>query len=348
MKEYKCKHCDNYYKSEKSLKYHIRKYHNNMISGVTCKICNNNYYDNSGLFYHIKFTHKISKKKYYDLYYKKDGDSVCIICSGSTNFYHDEFRYFDYCSSKCVNNDPNIRDKIDNTKMKKYGYKNNTQSEYYKKLNSNIWKNKNDIEILEIVEKRKQTCLKKYGADNPMKIEETKEKIKETNRIVYGTDYGLQNFDVINKRKQTCLEKYGVENIFQNEKIKQKIKQKMIDNGFHVCEENYTEFKNYYKKCVSLTLRNIKQYKFKENWNGLDYYDNEYIKENYDKYVPSDENYPNIDHKISIGYGFNNDIDIETISSIDNLCITKRSHNMRKMSRTEEQYWELLNFKCHK
>ena len=41
--------------------------------------------------------------------------------------------------------------------------------------------------------KTKNTCLEKYGVDNPMKLNIVKE-----------------------KSKQTCLEKYGVDNIFKN------------------------------------------------------------------------------------------------------------------------------------
>jgi hypothetical protein len=89
---------------------------------------------------------------------------------------------------------------------------------------------------------------------------------------------------------------------------------------------------------ISLTQINIRKSTFKQDWNGNDYYDGEYIKENYKIYKSNNENYPNIDHKISIVYGFLNDISIEDISSINNLCFTKRKHNMSKRTLTEEQY----------
>lgn len=91
-----------------------------------------------------------------------------------------------------------------------------------------------------------------------------------------------------------------------------------------------------------MTNINIRKYKFKENWNGLDYYDNEYIKDNYSLYDRNDENYPNIDHKISVIFGFKNNISAEEISQIDNLCFTKRKHNMAKLFRTESEYMKLL------
>jgi hypothetical protein len=112
----------------------------------------------------------------------------------------------------------------------------------------------------------------------------------------------------------------------------------MIQKGFSVIEEDYSKFKNYYKKCISITRINIRKYKFKEKWNGIDYYDSEYIKDNYNLYDQNNENYPNIDHKTSIIYGFLNNITADEISSINNLCFTKRKHNASKKARTEEEY----------
>ncbi len=40
--------------------------------------------------------------------------------------------------------------------------------------------------------------------------------------------------------------------------------------------------------------------------------------------------YPSIDHKISLFYGFENNMNPEEIGSIDNLCITKRYINSIK------------------
>jgi hypothetical protein len=98
-------------------------------------------------------------------------------------------------------------------------------------------------------------------------------------------------------------------------------------------------FKNYYKKCISITKKNIRKYNFKEKWNGLDYYDNEYILDNLNLNHTSPL-YPTIDHKISIFYGFNNNISVYEISNIENLCITKRKINSSKSTKCE---WD---FKC--
>ena len=102
-----------------------------------------------------------------------------------------------------------------------------------------------------IQNKKKQTCLKKYGVDNYNKTDECKNKIKATCLEKYGVDstnkldskkekikninlerYGVENPGLSKifreKAKQTCLEKYGVEYVFQANTVKEKIKETNI------------------------------------------------------------------------------------------------------------------------
>jgi hypothetical protein len=63
-------------------------------------------------------------------------------------------------------------------------------------------------------------------------------------------------------------------------------------------------------------------------------YDDEYIKNNFIlNYL--DDDYPTIDHKISVYYDFINKISAEDIGNIDNLCITKRIYNCIKNKKCE-------------
>lgn len=62
------------------------------------------------------------------------------------------------------------------------------------------------------IDKRKETCLKKYGVENPFASEEVKRKIAETNLARYGFGCCQQNSDVRAKTESTCLAKYGVKN----------------------------------------------------------------------------------------------------------------------------------------
>jgi len=74
-----------------------------------------------------------------------------------------------------------------------------------------------------------------------------------------------------------------------------------------------------------------------EIWDGIDYYDGEYIKDNINLHY-NNKLYPTIDHKVSTINGFLNNISPEIIGSIENLCITKRSINSSKNYKTENEF----------
>ncbi len=74
------------------------------------------------------------------------------------------------------------------------------------------------------------------------------------------------------------------------------------------CDDLKTDFEIYTRNVRNKT-RKLKNKLF-ENWNGLDFYDNEPIIDNLNlKFY--DKNYPTIDHKISIFCGFVNNINFE-------------------------------------
>lgn len=91
-----------------------------------------------------------------------------------------------------------------------------------------------------------------------------------------------------------------------------------------VSSNSYQLYKNEVRR---LTKRNTKE--LFNRWDGYDYYDKSYIKDNI-KLSHVSNDYPSIDHKISIYYGFKNDIHPSDIANISNLCITKRSINSYK------------------
>jgi len=78
--------------------------------------------------------------------------------------------------------------------IEKFGVDNYRKTDECKQLVSKYNKEHKD----KLLEKRKQTCLERYGVDNPLKVK----KIQE-------------------KRKQTCLERYGTNTFAQSEKYKQ-------------------------------------------------------------------------------------------------------------------------------
>ena len=59
------------------------------------------------------------------------------------------------------------------------------------------------------LEKRKLSCLTKYGCNNPSKSDYIKEKTKQTNLQIYGYEISSRNQEVKNKMKDTCFLRYG-------------------------------------------------------------------------------------------------------------------------------------------
>jgi len=149
------------------------------------------------------------------------------------------------------------------------------------------------------ISKYRKTCLDRYGVDNTTKLPENLEKMKKT-----------------------CLDRYGVDNPLKDEFIKNKVVTSRIKNGKSSGKvSEYSKFRN---KCRNITFSKKKE--LLSLWDGYDYYDGEYIGNNWGK-SPLDANYPTIEHKISILEGFLNKIDINIICDINNLCFCKRSIN---------------------
>lgn len=108
--------------------------------------------------------------------------------------------------------------------------------------------------VKECINKKKQTCLDKYGTEYVIEAKEVKEKIINTYIDKYGVDNPMKNKDIVakaiqtnnkkhggnsamcdekvrEKSKQTCLRKYGVSNAFQSKTIQAKAKQTLYKNS---------------------------------------------------------------------------------------------------------------------
>ena len=175
--------------------------------------------------------------------------------------------------------------------------------------------------------KRKNIWLDKYGVDHPMK--DLSISNKASNNINNRTTSEK------NKQKQkfikTCLSKYGVKNPSFNKDILLKSKSTKIKNNNQIPDELLSDFELYRRKVRVLTKKSKIQ--LLEFWNGFDFYDGEYIKDNF-KLKYYDKKYPTIDHKISILNGFIDKIPEEKIASLDNICFTKKIINSTKNSKS--------------
>jgi hypothetical protein len=180
--------------------------------------------------------------------------------------------------------------------------------------------------------KKTKTTKQKYGVEHNSQTKKAKAKMKKTNLKKYGVESVLQHPVFLIKMKKTNLKKYGVEFVSQNEDIKKKVKETTIKNGFQTPDELKSKWE-LYNILVDKITRKYKKQLFEE-WDGNDFYDKEYIKNNL-KLHHTNKNYPSIDHKISVFYGFKNNISAEQIGSIKNLCITKRTLNSKKHTKCE-------------
>lgn len=243
---------------------------------IKCEICGKEFKEYSRLAKHIR-KHKLSVKEYYDRYFKKVGDGVCIECGKRTNFHKLSTGYLGFCSLKCANSSEITKKKIKQTFLKNYGVKNPMQSkeikDRVKKTNMERYgvdyplqssevrkKQKRTMvekygvehpqQIKEVQERTKKTNIEKYGVENPAQLDKVKEKIKKTSIKKYGVSCNLSLDSNKKKVKKTNIERYGVENPFQSEEIKNKIKQENI-NKFgveNIRQKHMTNFNRWFDK----------------------------------------------------------------------------------------------------
>lgn len=146
-----------------------------------------------------------------------------------------------------------IKSKIKETNFKKYGFEYSSQNEEQKIKTSKTMKSQGlkkqrttNIDrygvlyvnqLAEIKEKKKQTCLKRFGEDNPLKVKAIREQIKQTNLEKYCVENigqlpnNRNSFESQEKRKNTNLQRWGVDNPIQNKEIRNKRLQTLKENG---------------------------------------------------------------------------------------------------------------------
>ena len=110
----------------------------------------------------------------------------------------------------------------------------------------------------EINQKTKQTCMIKYGCENPGQNEEIKNKMKETNLTKYSCFYPFQNTLIKNKIKSTFISKYGVEYPTKCDIVKQKI---INTNLKKYGAEHFSQNENIMEK-ISKNAYKLKEYIF--------------------------------------------------------------------------------------
>ena len=206
---------------------------------MICKICGKEL-SGKGLGSHLT-THKISAKDYYDKYLKQPNEGICPVCGKETPFIKISKGYQKHCCNKCTQKDPKIREKVNKTRLEKYGVTNFFQN---KSIHEKAEKNAHSEEANK---KKIETSQKHYGVDNPAQSEVVQSKIQQTNlerygsraynhtkgrqtmKEKYGYEHALQVPEIKAKQEQTCMEKFGVCNAYASNEIRKKIEQHNIE-----------------------------------------------------------------------------------------------------------------------
>ena len=301
-----------------------------------CKICNKKTIYSRQTFakYHLIKEHNLTSKDYYDLYKINDSDGLCKICGRKTFFRNIEEGYNTFCSNACSTKDKDVS--IKKTKTRLYNER--------EKYNGKIF-----LQTNEFINKTKRTKKLRYGDS---KYCNTK-KIKRTKKLRYG-DSKYCNSDKIRKTiieryggfkylyeqtQEACLKKYGVDNYFKTDDFR-----KLMEREQRWVPLNRLSEYEKYRREVKKETRKWEKELFSK-WDGNDYYNGEKLityeewKNKFNgQHVSSNKLQPTIDHKVSVVYGFNNDICPKIIGNINNLCICSRDTNIRKGCRTNRQY----------
>ena len=256
---------------------------------------------------------------------------ILCYCGKPVNYTKYSVGYSKRCSKECAWKDPNIVEKRKKTCIEKYGVDSFTKTKDYiektKETNNTRYGKDFYLQSDSMKEKRKIFNLEKYGVDHHMKSDIFMYKFKENNIRLFGVDNVSKLSYIKDKKKATFQNNYGINHIFSSNEIKGNYFKDKYGYNPYISNEMKSEFKIYKDFVWKITYR-YKNLLIK-NWDGYDYYDNEFIKENYNLYY-NDNRYPSIDHKISIHFGFINKIDPSIIGDMCNLCITKRSINRKK------------------
>lgn len=227
-----------------------------------------------------------------------------------------------------------FREKSKKSLIDKFGFDSYSKTDEFKRSMSEF----NISNQIYLKEKRETTCLKKYGYKSILEIPGIKEKAMFEK---YGHTYSFHITQIKEKIQNINLEKYGHISPFGNKDVQKKIKEKFTyeflekESRFYGNLYLINEYKLYKRKVQYHTYK-VKKDLLSE-WDGKDYYDGEYIKDNFllDK---NDSRFPTIDHKVSSFQGFLNDINPIDISNINNLCITKRINNILKSILSEDDF----------
>jgi len=172
-------------------------------------------------------------------------------------------------NSEWASQNDNIKNKVKNTNIERYGVDTNLKIEKVvdKRKNTFINNKKN------IRDKIKNTNIERYGYESPLSNDKIRDKISNTNIERHGVDNPMKLNKFIDKGKITKKKKYGDENYNNREKS-------ILTNIEKYGVDNYTQTDEYIKKTKKT---NLEKYN-KDSYSKTDEFKNRVVKTNLEKY----------------------------------------------------------------
>jgi hypothetical protein len=192
----------------------------------------------------------------------------------------------------------------------------------------------------EVQNKQRQTCLDRYNDPNYRNTEQ----YVQTCLDKYDAPNALSKNTTPYLLRNQTVKAMGVDNVFQLPEVIEKVRKANVEQGRWIDTsdpEKHKEYDDYYK--IVQSLSRTKRKELFKNWDGKDFYDDEYIKDNSINLESNDMQYPTVDHLNSVVYCFLNGISATECASLKNMVITKRIHNATKGDKTYEEYLEWLS-----
>jgi hypothetical protein len=137
-------------------------------------------------------------------------------CNKKVQFINSTLGYREYCSTKCVSSDPNIKQIKEKKSIEKWGTKTPAESDQIKEkiisTNKSVYGGNSPMSNKIVQEKSKKTLVENWGVDNPSKSDELLKKRIES----------FKNSDFKENFKATSLKNWGVEHPWMNKDIHKK------------------------------------------------------------------------------------------------------------------------------
>lgn len=123
----------------------------------------------------------------------------------------------------------------------------------------------------EIKQKKKDSCMERFGAENPFASDQIKKKKKESCLQRYGVDHYAKTAEFKENYTKLMLEKYGVENYFQTQTVIDKNKEFYKTDEWKQCIENRkVKFKTTVFERMKEKLKEQYEFLFEEkDYNGV-------------------------------------------------------------------------------